>query len=218
MYEPFCHGQDGFFNTIRKMAQDRREPSAVHVVGNMDWDGLHRPQIYYAMVAIFSGLFLSVIDGTICNVALPTIARQLQISSSDSIWIVNAFQLVVVMTLLPCSALGELFGFKRTYLWGMVFFTVGSLCCALSGSFVCCSFTHVARRGGSHGDEREWLFGTSDLSETPSGQRFRTECHGRGSGLRGRTYDIRCDFIRGLLAMAVCREFAVRRTDILFSP
>lgn len=120
MYEPFCHGQDGFFNTIRKMAQDRREPSAVHVVGNMDWDGLHRPQIYYAMVAIFSGLFLSVIDGTICNVALPTIARQLQISSSDSIWIVNAFQLVVVMTLLPCSALGELFGFKRTYLWGMV--------------------------------------------------------------------------------------------------
>ena len=86
--------------------------------------------------------------------------------------------------------------------------------------FVCPagSFTHVARRGGSHGDEREWLFGTSDLSETPSGQRFRTECHGRGSGLRGRTYDIRCDFIRGLLAMAVCREFAVRRTDILFSP
>ena len=58
------------------MAQDRREPSAVHVVGNMDWDGLHRPQIYYAMVAIFSGLFLSVIDGTICNVALPTIARR----------------------------------------------------------------------------------------------------------------------------------------------
>lgn len=64
MYEPFCHGQDGFFNTIRKMAQDRREPSAVHVVGNMDWDGLHRPQIYYAMVAIFSGLFLSVMTTT----------------------------------------------------------------------------------------------------------------------------------------------------------
>ena len=124
------------FQHNKKDGTGQTGPSAVHVVGNMDWDGLHRPQIYYAMVAIFSGLFLSVIDGTICNVALPTIARQLQISSSDSIWIVNAFQLVVVMTLLPCSALGELFGFKRTYLWGMVFFTVGSLCCALSGSFV----------------------------------------------------------------------------------
>lgn len=135
MYKPFCRGQDGFFNLKRAMVQNERKTSTVHVVGNMDWDGLHRPQIYYAMVAIFSGLFLSVIDGTICNVALPTIACQLQISSSDSIWIVNAFQLVVVMTLLPCSALGELYGFKRTYLWGMVFFTVGSLCCALSGSF-----------------------------------------------------------------------------------
>ena len=208
MYEPFCHGQDGFFNTIRKMAQDRREPSAVHVVGNMNWDGLHRPQIYYAMVAIFSGLFLSVIDGTICNVALPTIARQLKISSSDSIWIVNAFQLVGrVVRIQTYLSVGNGFLYRR--------FAV--LCFV---RFVCPagSFTHVARRGGSHGDEREWLFGASDLSETPSGQRFRTECHGRGSGLRSRTYDIRCDFIRGLLAMAVCREFAVRRTDILFSP
>ena len=86
MYKPFCRGQDGFFNLKRAMVQNERKTSTVHVVGNMDWDGLHRPQIYYAMVAIFSGLFLSVIDGTICNVALPTIARQLQISSSDSNW------------------------------------------------------------------------------------------------------------------------------------
>ena len=167
----------------------------------------------------FSGLFLSVIDGTICNVALPTIARQLQISSSDSIWIVNAFQLVVVMTLLPCSALGELFGFKRTYLWGMVFFTVGSLCCALSGSFVLLVLSRMLQGVGAamvmsvNGSLVRLIY-----PETPSGQRFRTECYGRGSGFRGRTYDIRCDFIRGLLAMAVCREFAVRRTDILFSP
>ena len=217
MYKPFCRGQDGFFNLKRAMVQNERKTSTVHVVGNMDWDGLHRPQIYYAMVAIFSGLFLSVIDGTICNVALPTIARQLQISSSDSIWIVNAFQLVVVMTLLPCSALGELFGFKRTYLWGMVFFTVVVLCLV---RFVCPvgSFTHVARRGGGHGDECERLFGASDLSETPSGQRFRAECHGRGFGFRGRTYIVRCYFVRVFLAMAVCREFAVRRTDILFGP
>ena len=86
--------------------------------------------------------------------------------------------------------------------------------------FVCPvgSFTHVARRGGCHGDECERLFGASDLSETPSGQRFRAECHGRGFGFRGRTYIVRCYFVRVFLAMAVCREFAVRRTDILFGP
>ena len=71
------------------------------IVGDLDWDGLHRPRIYYAVATTFCGLFLSVLDGSICNVALPSIARELGVSSSDSIWIVNAFQLVIMMTILP---------------------------------------------------------------------------------------------------------------------
>lgn len=102
------------------------------IVGDLNWDGLHRPRIYYAMIATFAGLFLAVIDGTICNVALPSISDDLQVSSSDSIWIINAFQLVIMMTLLPFSSLGELFGYKCIYLWGVAVFTVGSLFCALT--------------------------------------------------------------------------------------
>ena len=83
----------------------------------------------------FCGLFLSVLDGTICNVALPTIALRLDISPSDSIWIVNAFQLVIMMFLLPFASLGELFGYKKVYLYGVVVFTIGSLFCALSHTF-----------------------------------------------------------------------------------
>ena len=105
-----------------------------HVVGDLDWDGLHRPRIYYAMAATFCGLFLSVIDGTICNVALPAIADQLDVPSSDSIWVVNAFQLVIMMLLLPFSSLGELWGYKQVYMRGIVVFTIGSLFCALSWS------------------------------------------------------------------------------------
>ena len=96
------------------------------IVGDLDWDGLHRPRIYYAMVATFSGLFLAVLDGTICNVALPSISEDLQVSSSDSIWIINAFQLVIMMSLLPFSSLGELFG--------VAVFTVGSLFCSLTAT------------------------------------------------------------------------------------
>ena len=59
------------------------------IVGDLDWDGLHRPRIYYAVATTFCGLFLSVLDGSICNVALPSIARELGVSSSDSIWIVK---------------------------------------------------------------------------------------------------------------------------------
>ena len=96
------------------------------------WDGLGRPRIYYAVAATFCGLFLAVLDGSICNVALPSISQEMNISSSDSIWIVNAFQLVIMMTLLPFASLGELVGYKQVYLGGVAVFTAGSLFCSLS--------------------------------------------------------------------------------------
>ncbi|HIZ88182.1 MAG TPA: MFS transporter [Candidatus Coprenecus pullistercoris] len=102
------------------------------ITGNMDWDGLHRPKIYYAMIAVFCGIFLSVVDGNICNVALPTIAQELGVSSADSIWVINAFQLVIMMTLLPFSTLGELYSYKKVYLSGVAVFTVASVLCTMS--------------------------------------------------------------------------------------
>ena len=43
-------------------------PGKGALVGDLEWDGLHRPRIYYAVITTFCGLFLSVLDGTICNV------------------------------------------------------------------------------------------------------------------------------------------------------
>ena len=88
----------GGSNRYDRMTQEK-------LTGDLEWDGLHRPQIYYAVISTFCGLFLPVLDGTICNVALPTIALELGISPSDSIWIVNAFQLVIMMLLLPFASL-----------------------------------------------------------------------------------------------------------------
>ncbi len=60
------------------------------------------------------GVSLSVIDSTIANVALPTISRALGISSADSIWIVNAYQLAIAMvSLLSLSALGDVVGYRK---------------------------------------------------------------------------------------------------------
>ena len=103
-----------------------------HITGNLEWDGLSRPKIYYAVASLWCGIFLSVMDGNICNVALPTISQELGVSSADSIWVVNSFQLVIMMTLLAFSSLGELLSYKRVYVSGVVLFTVGSLFCALS--------------------------------------------------------------------------------------
>lgn len=77
----------------------------------------------------------SVIDGTIANVALPTIARDLGTEPSVTIWVVNAYQLAITISLLSFSSLGDIYGYRRIYLSGIAVFSVTSLICALSGSF-----------------------------------------------------------------------------------
>jgi DHA2 family multidrug resistance protein-like MFS transporter len=97
-------------------------------------DGVPMPQRIWAILTIALGLTLAVLDGGIANVALPTIAREVNTSAANSIWVVNAYQLVVTISLLPLSSLGEIHGYKRIYQGGLVLFTIASLACAMSSS------------------------------------------------------------------------------------
>ena len=92
------------------------------------------PRRLGAILAVAFGVSLSVIDGTIANVALPTIGQQLGISAADSIWIVNAYQLAIMVSLLSLSALGDVVGYRKVYIGGLMLFTVASVGCSLSGS------------------------------------------------------------------------------------
>lgn len=92
------------------------------------------PRRAYAVLAIALGIAMSVLDGNIANVALPTIARQLQISTVQSIWVVNAYQLTIVLALLPLASLGDSIGYRRVYTAGLLVFTFSSLACALADS------------------------------------------------------------------------------------
>ena len=97
-------------------------------------DGLPMPRRVWAILAVAFGVSLSVIDGTIANVALPDGGQELGISSADSIWIVNAYQLAIMVSLLSFSALGDVVGYRKIYIGGLMLFTVASVACALSGS------------------------------------------------------------------------------------
>ena len=68
-------------------------------------DGVPLPQRYWAILAIAVGLTLAVLNGAIANVALPTIARDVHTTPAGSIWVVNAFQLAVTVSLLPLASL-----------------------------------------------------------------------------------------------------------------
>ena len=86
------------------------------------------------MAVIVLGLALSVLDATIVNLALPAIGRDLHAGAVQAVWIVNAYQLAALMLLLPFALLGDLIGYRRVYLGGLVLFAAASLACALSTS------------------------------------------------------------------------------------
>lgn len=111
-------------------------------------DGLPLPQRYGAIATIIIGISMAVLDGAIANVALPTIASDLNASPASSIWIVNAYQIAIVISLLSLSFLGDMFGYRRVYQCGLVVFTLTSLFCALSDSLHTLTLARIAQGFG----------------------------------------------------------------------
>ena len=97
-------------------------------------DGLPMPRRLLAALAILGALALVVIYGAIANVALPSIAVQLHATPANTIWIVTGYQLAVVMFLLPASAVGERYGYRKVFAIGVSLFTAASALCALAPS------------------------------------------------------------------------------------
>lgn len=87
-----------------------------------------------ATVAVLMAMVLAVLDAAVVNVALPSMARSLQVSPGTSIWIITAYQLALVMALLPCAALGDSLGHRRVFTGGAALFTAASVLCAVSPS------------------------------------------------------------------------------------
>ena len=114
-------------------------------------DGLPTPRRYWAVLSIALGITVAVLDTSIANIALPTMARQLRATPAAATWIVNAYQLVNVVALLPLASLGEKLGYRRVYLAGLATFTLGSLACALSGTLATLVASRVLQGLGAAG-------------------------------------------------------------------
>src|SRR6202167_2270627 len=114
-------------------------------------DGLPQPERGWAISTIAVGLIMPVMDGAIANVALPTIARDLDASPAFSIWIVNGYQLAITISLLPLASLGEIIGYRRVYLAGLLLFTLASLFCALSHTLLLLTIARIMQGFGAAG-------------------------------------------------------------------
>jgi EmrB/QacA subfamily drug resistance transporter len=89
---------------------------------------------WWTLLVVSVALLVISLDNTILNVALPTIARDLDASSGDLQWIVDSYTLVFAGLLLTMGSLGDRFGRRRALVAGLVVFGVGSLLSAVSAS------------------------------------------------------------------------------------
>ena len=91
------------------------------------------------------------LDGTIVNVALPSIARDFHSGEAASVWVINAYQVTILMLLLPLASLGEIVGYRRVSEAGVAVFTLASIACAFAPSLLALSIARVVQGIGAAG-------------------------------------------------------------------
>jgi EmrB/QacA subfamily drug resistance transporter len=89
---------------------------------------------WLALLLVCAAQLMIVLDGTIVNVALPTIQSSLGFSEVALSWVVNAYLLTFGGFLLLGGRAGDLFGRRRVFMLGLALFTLASLFCGLAGS------------------------------------------------------------------------------------
>ena len=92
--------------------------------------GTHRGRLVLATTILGSGIAL--LDGTVVNVALPTIGRELQADLAGLQWVVNAYALSLAALILLGGSLGDRFGRRRVYAVGVAGFGTASIGCAVA--------------------------------------------------------------------------------------
>lgn len=90
---------------------------------------------YFPVVSVIIVIIMSVLDGTLMNVALPSLTKEFDVEPNTAIWLINSYQMVIMMFLLVFATFGDIIGYRKIFLSGVVVFTVASALCALSQNF-----------------------------------------------------------------------------------
>lgn len=92
------------------------------------------PKDLMIVIVIALGSFMAGLDATIVNIALPAIAKSLDVSTVMVSWVLNAYLIILVSLLLAASRLGDMKGYRNIFLGGFALFTLGSALCGLSST------------------------------------------------------------------------------------
>lgn len=100
----------------------------------MDEQAVDYSRKWYVMAAVAMSIFLATLDGSIVNVALPTLVRDLNTNFATVQWVVLSYLLTQATLLLGIGRLGDMIGKKPIFNAGFVVFTLGSVLCGLAPS------------------------------------------------------------------------------------
>jgi len=87
---------------------------------------------WQVFIVISIGIFMSTLDGSILNIANPSIAKNLGVSMQQVQWIVTAYMLIITASLIFLGRLGDQIGSHKIYRYGFLIFTLGSFFCSIS--------------------------------------------------------------------------------------
>src|SRR5258708_30675809 len=92
------------------------------------------PHRWLGLFALSLAVFMVIMTGTSVNLALPAISQNFGISISDLTWVVDAYTLALGALTLPGGTLGDLLGRRRVFLYGIVLFSMGTICSSFAPS------------------------------------------------------------------------------------
>lgn len=99
-------------------------------------------KLWLTLIATNLFTFMSTLDGTIVNIAMPSITQNLHIKMNEAAWITSSYTVIISILLILFGKIGDSFGKIRLFQIGSVIFTVGSALCGFSNSL---SFLLIAR-------------------------------------------------------------------------
>jgi MFS family permease len=94
----------------------------------------YRGNPWAVLIVVSLGFFMTLLDLTIVNIAIPDMITQLHASLDDALWVINAYALVLAVLVITSGRLGDLFGQRRLFDVGIVIFTAASAACGLAPS------------------------------------------------------------------------------------
>ena len=92
----------------------------------------YRGQPWAVLIVVSLGFFMTLLDLTIVNIAIPNMLTDLHSSLDGILWVINSYALVVAVLLITTGRLGDLHGQRSLFIWGIVLFTVASAACGLA--------------------------------------------------------------------------------------